>query len=160
MGLFDTVKKDDDFIKYLSGSKNLEEFLWSLNKCGYDFPQIIKYCCDLVTNERKLSRHNKEAVINEIRENLDFYINIYTNLTGINRFQKPKKDEADKDKKPSVYRPIKIDWDSDPDYFLFLCPHCHAEFSIKNKESLLNDLRCPFCKRSVSVHNVIRQGTT
>jgi hypothetical protein len=66
----------------------------------------------------------------------------------------------EKDKKPTVYRPIKIDWDIDPDYFLFLCPHCHAEFSIKNKESLLNDLRCPFCKKSVSVHNVIRQGTT
>jgi DNA-directed RNA polymerase subunit RPC12/RpoP len=156
MGLFDSIKKDDDFIKYLSVTKNLEEFLWSINKYEYDFPQIIKYCCDLVINKRNLSRHNREAAINAIREELDFYVNIYTNLTGINKFKKPEKidiDDEEIENRPPL-RPITIDWDSKPDYFLFLCPHCHKEFSMKQEESIFH-LLCPYCGKNVSVHNLV-----
>jgi hypothetical protein len=100
MGLFDSVKRNDnDFIKYLSDHNNLEEFLWSINKSNYDFPQIIKYCGDIVMNKRKLSRHNREAVIEEIRGNLIFYINIYSELTGINKFKKPEPEESAYSKK-------------------------------------------------------------
>jgi hypothetical protein len=95
---FANKKKDDDFIRYLSVDKNLEEFLWSIDACVYafDFPQIMKYCCTLVMNNRKLSRHNKEAFIKEIQSNLAFYINIYTEVTGITKFQKPEEAEEKK----------------------------------------------------------------
>jgi DNA-directed RNA polymerase subunit RPC12/RpoP len=87
-------------------------------------------------------------------------IDIYTELTGIDKFKKPEQTDSEKDKDViiSSFKTIEIDWNNHPDYFLFLCPHCHKEFNADNEDSLLNDLQCPHCGKNVSVHHVVSSG--